>query len=106
MNEVADAVQTYMDSYDFSSMSEYEKVATAHDYLCNTCQFALDWRYNRANTAWGALIHHEAQCSGYSRAMKALCDWESDAIMFMRMTMQSIQAISGMRSALMETGTL
>lgn len=74
LNEVADAVQTYMNSYDFSSMSEYEKVATAHDYLCNTCEFAPDWRYNRANTAWGALIYHEAQCSGYSRAMKALCD--------------------------------
>lgn len=74
LDEVADAVQTYMNSYDFSSMSEYEKVATAHDYLCNTCQFAPDWRYNRANTAWGALIYHEAQCSGYSRAMKALCD--------------------------------
>lgn len=74
LDEVADAVQTYMNSYDFSSMSEYDKVATAHDYLCNTCEFAPDWRYNRANTAWGALIYHEAQCSGYARAMKALCD--------------------------------
>lgn len=74
LDQVADAVQAYMNSYDFSAMSEYDKVATAHDYLCNICQFAPDWRYNRANTAWGALVYHEAQCSGYARAMKALCD--------------------------------
>lgn len=74
LDQVADVVQVYMASYDFSAMSEYDKVATAHDFLCNTCQFAADWRYNRANTAWGALVYHEAQCSGYARAMKALCD--------------------------------
>lgn len=74
LDQVADAVQVYLSSYDFSTMSEYDKVATAHDYLCNTCEYAPDWRYNRANTAWGALIYHEAQCSGYARAMKALCD--------------------------------
>lgn len=74
LDQVADAVQAYLDSYDFSAMSEYDKVETAHDYLCNTCEFAADWRYNRANTAWGALVYHEAQCSGYARAMKALCD--------------------------------
>lgn len=74
LDQVADVVQAYMASYDFSAMSEYDKVATAHDFLCNTCQFAADWRYNQANTAWGALVYHEAQCSGYARAMKALCD--------------------------------
>lgn len=74
LDQVADAVQAYMNSYDFTAMSEYDKVATAHDYLCSTCEFAADWRYNRANTAWGALVYHEAQCSGYARAMKALCD--------------------------------
>lgn len=74
LNQVADAVQAYLNSYDFSAMSEYDKVATAHDYLCSVCEFAPDWRYNRANTAWGALVYHEAQCSGYARAMKALCD--------------------------------
>ncbi len=63
-----------MASYDFSVMSEYEKVATAHDFLCNTCQFAADWGYNQTNTAWGALVYHEAQCSGYAREMKALCN--------------------------------
>ena len=74
LNDVAGAVQAYLNSYDFSTMSEYEKVETAHDYLRDICEFAPDWRYNQANSAWGALIYREAQCSGYARAMKALCD--------------------------------
>ncbi len=74
LDQVADAVQAYLNSYDFSAMSDYDKVETAHDYLCSICEFAPDWRYNRANTAWGALVYYEAQCSGYARAMKALCD--------------------------------
>ena len=74
LDQVADAVQAYLNSYDFSAMSDYEKVEIAHDYLCSICEYAPDWRYNRANTAWGALVYYEAQCSGYARAMKALCD--------------------------------
>ena len=72
--EVADAVQTFVNSFDFSTMDEYTKILTAHNYLCDTCSYAADWSKNYANTAWGALIYHEAQCSGYARAMKALCD--------------------------------
>lgn len=74
LDQVADAVQAYLNSYDFSAMSDYDKVETAHDYLCSICEFAPDWRYNRADTAWGALVYYEAQCSGYAKAMKALCD--------------------------------
>lgn len=74
LDQVADAVQAYLNSYDFSAMGDYDKVATAHNYLCSICEFAPDWRYNQANTAWGALVYYQAQCSGYARAMKALCD--------------------------------
>lgn len=43
--------------------------------MVHTCQCAWrGWQYNEANSAWGALIYGEAQCSGYARAMKALCD--------------------------------
>ncbi len=73
-NQVAEAVQKFLNSYDFASMSEYEKVQVAHDYLCNVCEYAPTWSENGANTAWGALVYGEAQCSGYARAMKALCD--------------------------------
>ncbi|MCC8168595.1 MAG: DUF5050 domain-containing protein, partial [Clostridiales bacterium] len=74
LNDVADAVQEFLNLYDTESMDDYTKILTAHDYLCETCSYAADWSVNGANTAWGALIYHEAQCSGYARAMKALCD--------------------------------
>ena len=56
-------------------MSDYDKVLTAYNYLRSNCSYAYKgWQYNYANTAWGALVYGEAQCSGYARAMKALCD--------------------------------
>lgn len=73
-NQVAEAVRKFLNSYNFAAMSEYEKVQVAHDYLCNICEYAPSWSANGANTAWGALVYGEAQCSGYARAMKALCD--------------------------------
>lgn len=56
-------------------MSDYDRVLTAYNYLRSNCSYAYKgWQYNYANTAWGALVYGEAQCSGYARAMKALCD--------------------------------
>ena len=56
-------------------MSDYDRVLTAYNYLRSNCIYAYRGRqYNYANTAWGALVYGEAQCSGYARAMKALCD--------------------------------
>jgi transglutaminase-like putative cysteine protease len=74
LNEVKKAVQDFKDRYIDSSMPDYIKVLMAHDYLCYVCDYADDWSKNRANSAWGALVYGEAQCSGYARAMKALCD--------------------------------
>lgn len=74
LDQVADAVQTFLATYDTASMDEYTKIETAHDYLCSKVTYAASWAENRANTAWGALVYGEAQCSGYARAMKALCD--------------------------------
>jgi len=51
-----------------------EKVLVAHNYLAQYCSYAETWSENGANTAWGALVYQKAQCSGYARAMKALCD--------------------------------
>lgn len=72
--EVKEAVKVFLSRYDFSTMNDYQKVEAAHDYIVAVCEYAPDWRYNGANTAWGALVYGEAQCSGYARAMKALCD--------------------------------
>ena len=57
-----------------ADMSDVDKVMAARDYLIQFCSYAPDWSKNRANTAWGALVYRQAQCSGYARAMKALCD--------------------------------
>ena len=74
LNEVAAAVSRFDSSLPLDGMSDIDKVMAARDYLIQFCSYAPDWSKNRANTAWGALIYQEAQCSGYARAMKALCD--------------------------------
>ncbi|MCM1538409.1 MAG: hypothetical protein NC254_08430 [bacterium] len=74
LDQVAQAVLTFVESYDWTEMDDFTKVSCAHQYLCDICEYAPDWSKNRANTAWGALVYGEAQCSGYARAFKALCD--------------------------------
>ncbi len=68
---VADA---FLANYITPDMSDYDKLLVAHNYLKDTVDYAETWAQNGANTAWGALVYHEAQCSGYARAYKALCD--------------------------------
>ncbi len=73
--EVRRVVQGFKDAFITEKMSDYEKVYNAFGYLRTNCSYAYrGWQYNSANTAWGALVYGEAQCSGYARAMKALCD--------------------------------
>ena len=74
LDEVKQAVEIFVGTYITSEMTDYQKICAINDYLSTTCTYAPDWSKNRANTAWGALIYHEAQCSGYARATKALCD--------------------------------
>lgn len=75
LQDVKRAVQGFKINYIKSGMSDYEKIEAAYAFLRNTCTYAYaGWQYNQANTAWGALVYGEAQCSGYARAMKALCD--------------------------------
>lgn len=72
LDQVADAVQKFIRSYNFSAMNDYQKVRTAMLHLESHCTYAADWSKNRANTAWGALVYHEAQCSGYARGLNTL----------------------------------
>jgi hypothetical protein len=74
LNEVEEAVKLFVGEYITSDMSDLDKIMTINEYLSMHCVYAVDWSKNRANTAWGALVYHEAQCSGYARATKALCD--------------------------------
>lgn len=74
LDEVAQKVHEVVTSYITESMNDVQKVDMLYSYLLHTCSYAPTWEENRANTAWGALIYGEAQCSGYARAFKALCD--------------------------------
>ena len=55
-------------------MTDREKIVALVNYVYSHCEYADDWSKNRANTAWGALVYGEAQCSGYARGMVALFD--------------------------------
>lgn len=73
--QVRRVVQSFKNNYITTGMSSYQKALAAFNYLRSNCAYAWKgWQYNNANTAWGALVYGEAQCSGYARAMKALCD--------------------------------
>ena len=80
LSQVKKVVDNFCKSYITSDMTDVEKVMTAQLYMASNCTYAASWAQNGANTAWGALVYknskgyHEAQCSGYSRGFKALCD--------------------------------
>ena len=65
--QVRSVVQSFKLNYIRKGMSDYDKVLTAFNYLRSNCRYAYrGWQYNYANTAWGALVYGEAQCSGLS----------------------------------------
>lgn len=74
LDQVAQKVHQIVTSYITMEMNDVQKLDMLYSYLINTCAYAPAWDQNRANTAWGALIYREAQCSGYARGFKALCD--------------------------------
>lgn len=75
LTQVRRVVQSFKTNYIRKGMSDYDKALAAFLYLRSNCRYARKgWQYNNANTAWGALVYNEAQCSGFARAMKALCD--------------------------------
>lgn len=72
--QVRRVVQSFKTNYIRKGMSEYDKALAVFLYLRSNCSYARrGWQYNNANNAWGALVYNEAQCSGFARAMKALC---------------------------------
>ncbi|MDL2258619.1 transglutaminase-like domain-containing protein [Eubacteriales bacterium OttesenSCG-928-K08] len=74
LKQVKAAVVKAVNSCIREDMTDKQKIVALVNYLCDQCKFADDWSKNRANTAWGALVYGEAQCSGYARAMIALLD--------------------------------
>lgn len=74
IEQVQTMVSSFLVQNNVASMSDIQKVRTAHDYLMQFCAPASRGSANHADNAWGALIYHEANAKGYARAMKALCD--------------------------------
>lgn len=74
LQQVKAAVIKAVNSCIWESMTYKEKIVALVNYLCDICSYADDWSKNKANTAWGALVYGEAQCSGYTRVMMALLD--------------------------------
>lgn len=71
--KVRAAVEAALKACIREDMSEAEKLTALVDYLCDASVYAESYKGN-ANNAYGALIEGKAQCSGYARAFKALCD--------------------------------
>lgn len=74
ISQVQTAVSSFLIQNNVASMSDINKVRTAHDYLVQTCIPAGNGNNHHRDNAWGALVYHEANAKGYARAMKALCD--------------------------------
>ena len=75
LNTVRDLVANFVNTCQTDKLTEEQKIYLAHDYLVATCSYQTKgWHVKSANTALGALKYKKAQCSGYSRAFKALCD--------------------------------
>ena len=74
LDELRKAVGRFRDNIIESNMSDEEKLWLIYKYLNNNVTYAADWSKHYANTAWGALVYKQAQCSGYARAVKAMCD--------------------------------
>lgn len=70
-NLVADVVNTCTTT----DMDDFIKFYYAHEFVCYSVSYEnRGWWVNSANTAYGAAKYGRAQCSGYARFLKALCD--------------------------------
>lgn len=65
---------------DLSSASDYEKIKSIYDWVCNNIEYAdtasskfkNNWRSYQ--TAYSALVEHVTVCAGYAKSFKLLCD--------------------------------
>ena len=55
--------------------TNFETVKAIHDYLCENTEYSADQEDWLTNTAYGAVLEKKANCNGYARAFKVLCDY-------------------------------
>ncbi|RKJ76152.1 hypothetical protein D7X33_15350 [Butyricicoccus sp. 1XD8-22] len=63
----------FVKNYIRPTMSEVEKVCVAAEYIMTNCNYD-NGSGTRAYTAWGALVEHQAWCTGFTHAFNLLCD--------------------------------
>lgn len=91
LKEVRRAVQSFKLNHIKHGMSTYEKLLTAYQFLRTTCDYQWrGWDFKGGNTAWDALVYGEAQCAGYAKAYKALCDSMGIPCRFVRASKASV----------------
>lgn len=67
-NQVNEKVDEIISSFGFTeTTTEYEKVKTIYNYICETVVYADDLTDDVMYTAWSALFNNEAVCQGYSQ---------------------------------------
>lgn len=67
-NQVDQKVDEIISSFGFgTTTTEYEKISTIYDYICETVVYADDLTDDMMYTAWSALFNNEAVCQGYSQ---------------------------------------
>jgi hypothetical protein len=68
LNSVSDAIIAKFTE----DMKTYNKIKYIYDYLSSSVTYSLDAKHN--DTAYGALVTHEAKCDGYARAFTYVCE--------------------------------
>lgn len=68
--QVDEKVKSLIQGFGFTkNTTEYEKVKTIYDYVCNNVRYAKDTTQNAVYTSWSALFNKEAVCQGYAQLM-------------------------------------
>ncbi len=67
-NQVNEKVEEIISSFGFTAATtEYDKVETIYNYICETVVYADDLSDDEMYTAWSALYNREAVCQGYAQ---------------------------------------
>jgi hypothetical protein len=72
MQKEIDAVVNPILSEANGKSGTFDKLKVFHDWLVLNCDFAWDEPHN--STIYGAFVMKKAQCAGYSKSLKYLCD--------------------------------
>lgn len=74
LDELSQVIADFVNQHITENMTDEQKIREIHNYMFRNVSYAESWSKNSANTAYGALVNHTAQCSGFARGFKAMCD--------------------------------